>query len=102
MLSALPTNTNNNNEIAATSVDNGGEPPHLALLPVDLDAEEAVGERVDDDMRKVEGGRERLPVEVALVLRPDNVHNVVADVLLLRARESVCAIRRHVIWLTRQ
>ena len=56
------------------------------LLGGHLDPEETVGERVDDDVRLVELRDNRVRLVVLGVLRPDNVHQVIADMAFLFER----------------
>ena len=62
--------------------EGGGRGAHL-WLPVDLDAEEAAAERVDDDEDVAEVGRDDAAPVVAPVLRPHHLHLVVAEVTQL-------------------
>ena len=55
---------------------------HLRL-PVDLDAEEAAAQRVDDDEDVAEVGRDDAAPVVAPVLRPHHLHLVVTEVTQL-------------------
>jgi hypothetical protein len=52
-------------------------------LPMNLNSEQAIMERVDDNVRKVELRSDCGGLIVTTMLTPDDIHNIVANMLFL-------------------